>query len=778
MKPSKQPPPPASSLKQALLGLYGIIGITVSIFGPFKIPFAESHAKDYWRHALAWILMILIMLGGIISLALYLFDANYFKSQIVDYVKIHNQRDLTLEGDIKVTFFPQLGLNSGKMTINQRNSNKGFASIENARFNIAWWPLISKQLRIEGVTLDGVHANIIRYKNGGSNFDDLLFIDNGLSDIKFEIDSIKVKNSSANFQDEASGILLSLHDLNIETGKLSDSTPGKLSATFRLESNKPHIDTRVKLNSHVVFELKAGHFEFANFEGIMEGEAAGLANLAFNFQGNINSYPAMGRTTLEKFSASVKGKFENRKLDSKIELSKIQKINNKVNGDALTFNISLLQEDENLNTTIEIPIFEMSDRKFNSENMSANFDLLKSGSALQGKLNSSLKMDFESMKLQMPTITSSLNISHPIIKNKINSVISGKLQVDISEKIAKLDLNTKIDDSKLIVNLGMQDFTQPAYRLDLNVNALDLDRYLALDYSKHLQDETLPFKLSGLKNITLRGKIHCGDLKFAKFKTQNFNSDFKIEQSILSVEQLSGRLYKGNSVGSLNIAFDDPLKISLKQNMSGVQIGTLMNDVFPGGAKLVGKGDLSFELNATGSNVVSLRQSINGHIALSVGRGSLSGLNLGTTLLAEKSQLGIKGNEHTETVKFTDSTMFSELKSTFEIGDGNLHSSDLLMKSPLYNVTGEGDILINSGQISYRMNAIFASNLKRSTSGEFSDLRGVTIPVRVTGPYSTPLIILDLGNASGGNLAKLIKLNTTPPVPTTIKPNKKKVKVK
>ena len=372
MKPSKKPPsassgkqPPApssSSLKHALLGLYGIVGLSISTFGPFKVPFAEAHAKEYWRHALAGIVIVLVLIAALVSLALYMFDANYFKSQMVDYVKIHNQRDLTLEGDIKVTFFPQLGLDSGKMTLSQHNSSKGFASIENARLYIAWWPLLRKQLQIERVALDGVHANLIRYKNGSTNIDDLLTSEASLGDIKFEIDSIKLKNSSVNLQDEIAGLYLSMHDVNIETGKLTDSTPGTVSASFRLESAKPRIDTKVKLNSHVLFELKTNHYEFANFEGEMEGEAAGISSLALTFQGSVNSYPSTERLVIDKFSASAKGKLENRRLEAKLDIPKLQLAKNELTGNTLTFNASLLQEDENLTTTIELPAFVMKDK--------------------------------------------------------------------------------------------------------------------------------------------------------------------------------------------------------------------------------------------------------------------------------------------------------------------------------------------------------------------------------------------------------------------------------
>ena len=64
MKPGKKLPPPSeSSIKRALLGLYGIVGVSVSTFGGFKVPFAESHAKEYWRHALAGIILVLLLIG-------------------------------------------------------------------------------------------------------------------------------------------------------------------------------------------------------------------------------------------------------------------------------------------------------------------------------------------------------------------------------------------------------------------------------------------------------------------------------------------------------------------------------------------------------------------------------------------------------------------------------------------------------------------------------------------------------------------------------------------
>lgn len=747
-------PPRESRLKQALLGLYGIIGVSVSTFGGFKVPFAESHAKEYWRHALFGIILVFGLIAGIISFALYVFDANYFKSQMVDYVKTHHQRDLTLDGDIRITFFPRLGLDAGKMSLSQRNSSKSFASIDNAHFYIAWWPLVLKQLQIESVALDGVHANIVRYKNGSSSLDDLLNPDGTMDDIKFEIDSIKLGNSSFNLQDEAAGIYMSLHDVNLETGKLSDSTPGKVTAAFRLESNKPRIDTRVKLNSHFLFELKTNHLAFANFDAALEGEAAGISGLSMTLQGSVDSYPGMQRLTADKLVASIKGKLENRKLDAKIDLPKLEYSKNKLAGSTLGFNATLLQEDENLNASLDVPAFEVSENKLKAENITASFDLFKTGRTLQGKLNSPLHIDFAARQLALPAIVSSMNGSHSLLAGKLNANISGNMLANFADQNMHLALKAKFDDSSLAGSVDVQNFTQPAYTFDLGANTLDLDRYLATDWFKRLQDDTLPFDFSGLKNLNLRGKFRSNDFKFSRLKAANLLAEIKAGQDTLLIEVPNARLYGGTASGSLNIAAGDISRFALKQKLAGVQLDALLSDILPGVAKLSGKGNLALDLNAAGANMGELRKTLSGSASLALGRGSLAGINLAESLVAGKGLLGQPDGERSDSAKFTESTAFTELKSTFEIHDGKAHNSDFLMKSALFTSKGEGDIDLDPGRFDYRLNTTVAPNLKSARNGELAELKGVSFPMRVSGPYAAPAISIDFEHASGGVTSK------------------------
>ena len=805
MKANKNAPlpsPPASRasyIKQALLGLYGVIGVTIATIGVFKVPFAEGYAKEYWRQALAGLVLLIALIAGIVSLAIYMFDANYFKSQIVEYVKTNKQRDLILEGDLKVTFFPKLGIDSNKITLSQRNSNKVFASIDNARLNIAWWPLLFKQLQIESITLDRVHANIIRDKNGRTNFDDLLVPDGSLSDVKFEIDNIHVQNSSANYQDEAADLFLTLHDMNIETDRVADLIPSKISASFRLGSSKPRIETRVKLSTHLVFDRKGNHFEFANFEGAAEGEAAGINKLVLNFQGGLKIAPATEKWVLDTFSTTAKGEWGGRNLDAKLNIAKLQseKIKaeqnglsedagtenlaawNVATGKALTLHASLLQADENLQMTFDLPAWGIKNRRMQADVFSGTLDFFKQGQSAQGKFSSPLSYDLATRQLQLPALVSTFNLSHTLLANKLNAISTGNFMANFSEQSAKLSFNTKLEDSNFAGSAEVQSFSSPAYIFEVSANAIDMDKYLVADWNKRLLDDAQPLNFSGLKTLNLRGKLRSDEFKFAKIKTSKLHAEISVNQANLVIEPITAKLYGGTLLGSIGIAaggnvdVNESPKILLQQKLSGVQIDALLSDVVVGAPKLTGRGHFTLDVSATGSSLGEMRKNINGDASLAVTRGSIAGINLTEALVASRNLVGINENDtkgvHTVGAKFTEVTAFSEFKTTFAVLQSMARSSDILLKSATFISKGEGEISLDSsvlnaaqsnfGQMNFKLNTTVAPDLRRSKNGALAELAGIRVPMQISGDYTKPSIMFDFGAATGGNIVKLAHKN-------------------
>jgi AsmA protein len=63
------------------------------------------------------------------------------------------------------------------------------------------------------------------------------------------------------------------------------------------------------------------------------------------------------------------------------------------------------------------------------------------------------------------------------------------------------------------------------------------------------------------------------------------------------------------------------------------------------------------------------------------------------------------------------------------------------MKSPLLRVAGAGDINVGEDSINYLVKASLVNTLKGQDGA--SDLKGITVPVRATGPLAAPSFSLD-----------------------------------
>jgi len=114
-----------------------------------------------------------IAVAGVAYVALT-FNPNDYKPQIIKAVKDSKQRNLRLDGDIKLSFYPNIGASLSKVSLSEFRSDKEFAAIESARVSVALMPLLRKQVVVDEVAVSGLKANLVMRKDGTTNIDDLL----------------------------------------------------------------------------------------------------------------------------------------------------------------------------------------------------------------------------------------------------------------------------------------------------------------------------------------------------------------------------------------------------------------------------------------------------------------------------------------------------------------------------------------------------------------------------------------------------------------------------
>ncbi|MEJ2298236.1 MAG: AsmA-like C-terminal region-containing protein, partial [Woeseiaceae bacterium] len=92
-------------------------------------------------------------------------------------------------------------------------------------------------------------------------------------------------------------------------------------------------------------------------------------------------------------------------------------------------------------------------------------------------------------------------------------------------------------------------------------------------------------------------------------------------------------------------------------------------------------------------------------------------------------------------------TRFTSVTASGQVTDGVLTSDDLRAELPFMQLTGSGDVDLNEGTVDYRLRArIFEKPelMGAATPDEIDDLTKTVIPLRISGPLTSPSVVPDV----------------------------------
>ncbi|MGC2047103.1 MAG: AsmA family protein, partial [Gallionella sp.] len=378
----------------------------------------------------------------------------------------------------------------------------------------------------------------------------------------------------------------------------------------------------------------------------------------------------------------------------------------------------MTQSKEVSTLSFQLPEFDAANRVFNAAELSADFDYKGDARTLHGKLTTPISISFEAAPVfRLGAFELFLTGSHPILSDELNANIKGNVHLDYAEQTAKVVFNAKIEDSHITGTVSLKDFDRPVFAVDISNNHLDLNRYLAGGWIRHLQDDATTFNTAGLKDVILQGSLRSGEINIDKLKVSKLAANLKIEKSNITLSPLSAHLYGGALTGNISVTANETPTVTIKQSLRGVQMGALLADT-PNADRLAGEGTLDLDMSAQGGSIGALRKTMNGNVSFAIAQGMLAGINLRSALIDGKSDLGTKNAERSLPANFAEKTQFSELKASFNFKDGKVSASGFEMKSPFLRTAGGGEIDLDSGNLNYRLNATVSSAINRRTAGD------------------------------------------------------------
>jgi len=189
--------------------------------------------------------------------------------------------------------------------------------------------------------------------------------------------------------------------------------------------------------------------------------------------------------------------------------------------------------------------------------------------------------------------------------------------------------------------------------------------------------------------------------------------------------------YGGKVAGEFVMNNRSGLSVGGKLRAQGVQMRDLLEDT-AGVTRFTGDGTAEVSFLGSGQSVDAIMRSLSGAGVLTMGRGTIAGIDLDALLGSVDAEGG--------------STVFDSVEATFDIAGGVLRNDDLLMLLPNFNATGAGQVNLGARTLDYTVTPkALRVNAARG---------GLAVPVRITGPWADPEIKADLRAAIDLNFAE------------------------
>src|SRR5262245_13310362 len=196
------------------------------------------------------------------------FDPNRYKPEIERLAKEKTGRTLTIKGPIRLAFWPSLGAGVSGVTLTERGSSEQFVAFDSAHGSVKLLPLLSGQYIVDGVSLNGLKARIVKGKDGRFNFSDLTEEkkpapaeakkapeEKGAA-IVFDVGSISIERASIAYVDLAAGQEYALEDVKLKTGRIAQDAEGKLELAMLAKRKTPPM--QAKLAADGKYQIKGG----------------------------------------------------------------------------------------------------------------------------------------------------------------------------------------------------------------------------------------------------------------------------------------------------------------------------------------------------------------------------------------------------------------------------------------------------------------------------------------------------------------------------------------
>lgn len=708
----------------------------------------------------AGLLLAAVLLA--IVLLLFVVDPNDFKGMVARELGERLGRPVEVPGRVRVSLFPWIGLEVGRVTMGNPAGfeDPTFATIERADLRVKLLPLLHRQVETDTVLVHGLDVRLVRNRDGRTNWQDLPVAgaiaptDASPTDpggapsatpealpLSLAVGGVNLREGRVSWTDEATGRRMLVEGVDLRTGTIAPGTPVPLTLTLKGSDTASGVRGQLEMKARVDTAPDRGQYRVRDLQVAVHTAGPGLPREGLDFK-------ATGQLDADFSSQTVRvGPLQLVLAGVGAESSAVVEWPE----GALRYSASIDTRDTNLRPLLE---------------------------ALTGQPS----------RTADPKALSRVAFRARVAGNAGSATVS--------------PLSLRVDDSTLEGQVEVTSFAGPAARFDLLLDRLDLNRYLPpgkggagegapapgngtpdgaasqggtpaapgnapgeTTPSAGAEIAATPGPETGAKGRSpvaggepvgaapvpawvlaadLQGRLRADEIQAGGARVSDLSVKVATQRGVLRLDPIEAHLFQGTYSGRAEIDLRrGPPRVHLDNRLSGVQMASLL-EAMAGKATVSGRGDLSLRAQFDAADADTALVSLNGDGRFGLRDGAIQGFDIGRTI--RQARAGLKGEPLSETEGPAE-TDFSELHGTFRISRGVARNDDLRAKSPLLRLEGHGTADLRRQAIDYLLTVNIVGTGKGQGGRDLEDLRGVPIPLRVSGPLQNLTYRLELDDA-------------------------------
>ena len=554
-------------------------------------------------------------------------------------------------------------------------------------------PLLSKQLEIGNVTLDGAEFYLETLKDGSKNIDALTKAQTQQA----EQTTDTTTKPESETQGSGSDWTINLAGVTISNGYV--------------EIQDKQTDSHIKLSD---ISLNLSQFAFDNW-----------TTADFGVKGEMNE---------QKFTAQGKADF---KLAKGLASYALKDIN---------FDATYADATNKIDSaTIGLDTFEFD----KANNLSYALKGEAGGMKLDMKGGGELNVDKAISKVQLNKLTLNSTFEGDALPQSPMKVdMASDLSFDLTKShlsfvLEKLTANAIALDGKADVTLG----DIPKVRFAVHSPNIDLDEFLGLNNQAPAGDkpasggskapagpEVEP-DLSALKTLDVKGDITIDKFKAANAKMEAVKASFSINRGVFDLNSFTSKLYQGTISATAKLdARKSPATYTAKKSIKGIHVQPLLIDV-ANNDMLEGTGNIDVNVKGSSLTPTGIKKNLVGTIAINFTDGAVNGINVAQLIRENYARFKGQSLDGTDEVKKTD---FSAMTATLKLNKGVVSTDNMKAQSPLLRVRGKGKANYLNETVDFTISTSVVGSLEGQGGKNIDELKDITIPINVSGKWAEP----------------------------------------